>query len=966
MYDEAGLPSPEGGANGPKAGGESEGPVLVKVARRELLHHERKRRVELKCMELQEMMEEQGLMTARGGKDHLPKGSCTPAPERGRARARNVPTRQSVGGAGGLLEQEIMRGNGQSSLWGGTSASWVFLLLPALFGNEAPSAGARFRQKTVVCNLRQVNERRSERVLMHQAPQAGALCGAMGLHCAPLSVYCSYYTIENVRKKEERRGEERRGEEKRGEESGGERRGEGRGDERGGEGREGRKGERRGGGGGVGRRGEGRGEGSRGEGRAKERGEGGRGGEERREERRGEERREERGGEERGEERRGEERKGEEERIGEGRRGAKRGEEPRLRGEPILLWLTPDTTTEPKYGAVATFKLKMALILSANGSHKKASRAHLPEHKPALAAAAEPHGRRSFLFTPITNQQKANACPFLAVPLSTASLTYRLQGNRVRVSVQEKEETQVSSRVSQQETPAQRKLQLTQCLRLLCRQCVQIAQQGLHKSSPKQRGHADWGRLSNLKHRADGYKPSGRSSHSPSLSPGSDHAAHRQNGRHGDRVRNGKDSRPSHLEGEKVNNDRGSLTPHLSLARHLPEMNAGVAERLKELVLPNIDFGHEDLAAQPPFGTATKITRDQTPSRRQIWSQAGSSGRDRAMASKQKSSNPVGAGSFIPVCCLRSGLEYHFEKCCKKLRSLASSSPAEARRQISPSVRQAKSHGAPCRSPGGLQAHAQVAEPGKGDQRQQRGAKLPSESSGRRGGRQRKQGKNCHSPDHSSDSQTDLQPKARNTSQKVKGSHSSKRHHRGRGSKRHRSTSTSPARHKHASGRKKSKSRGSLRHRSSSWSSSRSSSRSNSREHAPSKAKSPHTRQNNSRERDSPHYSDAERARRRSRSYSPIRKRRRDSPSFMEARRITSARKRPIPYYRPSPSSSSSASSYSRSSRSHSYASYSSYSRSRSRSRSKSRSRSRSRSGSRSPSQARSYYSHSSYESPGF
>ncbi|XP_038619234.1 serine/arginine repetitive matrix protein 4 [Tachyglossus aculeatus] len=53
-----------------------------------------------------------------------------------------------------------------------------------------------------------------------------------------------------------------------------------------------------------------------------------------------------------------------------------------------------------------------------------------------------------------------------------------------------------------------------------------------------------------------------------------------------------------------------------------------------------------------------------------------------------------------------------------------------------------------------------------------------------------------------------------------------------------------------------------------------------------------------------------ERERRRRRSYSPMRKRRRDSPSHLEARRITSARKRPIPYYRPSPSSSSSSSSY--------------------------------------------------------
>lgn len=35
-------------------------PVLVKKPHREILDHERKRRVELKCMELQEMMEEQG------------------------------------------------------------------------------------------------------------------------------------------------------------------------------------------------------------------------------------------------------------------------------------------------------------------------------------------------------------------------------------------------------------------------------------------------------------------------------------------------------------------------------------------------------------------------------------------------------------------------------------------------------------------------------------------------------------------------------------------------------------------------------------------------------------------------------------------------------------------------------------------------------------------------------------------
>ncbi|XP_020774759.1 serine/arginine repetitive matrix protein 4 [Boleophthalmus pectinirostris] len=83
--------------------------------------------------------------------------------------------------------------------------------------------------------------------------------------------------------------------------------------------------------------------------------------------------------------------------------------------------------------------------------------------------------------------------------------------------------------------------------------------------------------------------------------------------------------------------------------------------------------------------------------------------------------------------------------------------------------------------------------------------------------------------------------------------------------------------------------------------------------------------------------------RRRRKSYSPMRKRRRDSPSHLEARRITSARKRPVPYFRRSPSSSTSVSSWSslftrsrsRSapyrpsrSRSRSYSSYRSYSRS--------------------------------------
>lgn len=98
MYDAARVPSPKDGANGvaqpavpgaaaaaaavgsaagsggPTAalqakaeevqpGTEEEPiaePVLVKKPHREILDHERKRRVELKCMELQEMMEEQG------------------------------------------------------------------------------------------------------------------------------------------------------------------------------------------------------------------------------------------------------------------------------------------------------------------------------------------------------------------------------------------------------------------------------------------------------------------------------------------------------------------------------------------------------------------------------------------------------------------------------------------------------------------------------------------------------------------------------------------------------------------------------------------------------------------------------------------------------------------------------------------------------------------------------------------
>ncbi|KAG9351926.1 hypothetical protein JZ751_023177 [Albula glossodonta] len=318
------------------------------------------------------------------------------------------------------------------------------------------------------------------------------------------------------------------------------------------------------------------------------------------------------------------------------------------------------------------------------------------------------------------------------------------------------------------------------------------------------------------------------------------------------------------------------------------------------------------------------------------------------------------------------------------------------------------------------------------DEARQGPRRSPSPSSTKRRSRLRPPGQSAHSPAPSSDSthshghEPPANKRSKNAQQKkTRGARSSKRRHRNRTQARHRSSSASPARHsgRRASGRKKSSTR-SLRPRSSSWSSERSASgsasRSHSREHG-SKTKSPHSRQNTSRystptqsyqndsrystpaqsyqntfrystlaqsyqndsrystpaqsyqntfrEKDSAHHTDSEsRARRRSRSYSPIRKRRRDSPSFMEARRITSARKRPIPYYRPSPSSSSSLSSHSGSSRSRSrsYDSYSSYSRSPTRSRSRSPTRSRSRSRTRSPSRNHSYYSRSSSESPGF
>lgn len=110
-----------------------------------------------------------------------------------------------------------------------------------------------------------------------------------------------------------------------------------------------------------------------------------------------------------------------------------------------------------------------------------------------------------------------------------------------------------------------------------------------------------------------------------------------------------------------------------------------------------------------------------------------------------------------------------------------------------------------------------------------------------------------------------------------------------------------------------------------------------------------------SRESDAKHEHKVSGKRRRRKSYSPMKKRRRDSPSHLEARRITSARKRPIPYFRPSPSSSS---------RSTSVSSWSSlFTRSRSRSPIYSVSRSRSRSRSHSYSSYRSYSRSSSWNS---
>jgi len=117
----------------------------------------------------------------------------------------------------------------------------------------------------------------------------------------------------------------------------------------------------------------------------------------------------------------------------------------------------------------------------------------------------------------------------------------------------------------------------------------------------------------------------------------------------------------------------------------------------------------------------------------------------------------------------------------------------------------------------------------------------------------------------------------------------------------------------------KSRSKSIIRSRSRSYSSSRSRSRSYSRSsYSRSRSRS------FSRSRSYSSYS----SRSRSRSRSPSIQRRRGSPSFLDKRRITSARKRPIPYHRPTPSPTPS------------FSSRSSCSRSRSRSRGRCRSRS--------------------------
>ncbi|XP_023229463.1 serine/arginine repetitive matrix protein 4-like [Centruroides sculpturatus] len=84
--------------------------------------------------------------------------------------------------------------------------------------------------------------------------------------------------------------------------------------------------------------------------------------------------------------------------------------------------------------------------------------------------------------------------------------------------------------------------------------------------------------------------------------------------------------------------------------------------------------------------------------------------------------------------------------------------------------------------------------------------------------------------------------------------------------------------------------------------------RSNSRSHSRTKSRSCSRHSSRSRSRS---YSSRSRSHSRSHSRSPSIPRRRGSPSFLDKRRITSARKRPVPYRRPSPVTPSSLSSWS-------------------------------------------------------
>ena len=100
--------------------------------------------------------------------------------------------------------------------------------------------------------------------------------------------------------------------------------------------------------------------------------------------------------------------------------------------------------------------------------------------------------------------------------------------------------------------------------------------------------------------------------------------------------------------------------------------------------------------------------------------------------------------------------------------------------------------------------------------------------------------------------------------------------------------------------RSRTKSRSYSRSRSRSYSSSRSRSRSYSYSSSYSRSRSRSYSSSRSRSRSYSYSSYSSRSRSRSRSPSIVR--RRGSPSFLDKRRITSARKRPIPYHRPTPS----------------------------------------------------------------